>query len=42
MNNEHEFFKESAVQITKSFLSDLEELSRHGGKHYSAILLIAY
>jgi hypothetical protein len=37
MNNEEDFFKESAVQITKSFLSDLEELSKHAGKPYSAI-----
>lgn len=37
MNNEQKVLEQSAVQITKSFLSDLEELSRHAGKPYSAI-----
>ena len=37
MNTEQKVLEASAVTITKSLLSDLEELSRHAGKPHSAI-----
>jgi hypothetical protein len=37
MNSEQKALEESAVQITESLLSDLEELSRCAGKPYSAL-----
>jgi hypothetical protein len=37
MNSEQEALEESALQITESLLSDLEELSRCAGKPYSAL-----